>query len=363
MPHYNRAVSSRRAYSAPRFGWTARGPAAVLALAALFALGGSATQPAPTFASRVASLSEPGGYFDTDNLISNERSYLQILPDLRRAKLRGGAYVGVGPDTNFSYIAVVRPEIAFIIDIRRDNLLLHLLFKALFEISATRLEYLAHLIGRPLPPAIDGWRAAPIDRIVTYLERANAAAPALPALRGRVDAAVKRTGVTLSGDDLATIARFHQRFIDDGLALRFNSIGRPPQAHYPSYRDLLLETDSTGQQANYLASEDAYQFVKALHARHLIIPVVGDLSGPSAMTAIGRLLATRGEQLTVLYASNVEYYLHGQGTYSRFVANLRQLPRAKNSVIIRSIFGRGLRNARPGDGSSSQVEAIQDVIR
>ena len=35
----------------------------------------SATAQAPrTFASHVASLSEEGGYFDTDNLISNERS-------------------------------------------------------------------------------------------------------------------------------------------------------------------------------------------------------------------------------------------------------------------------------------------------
>ena len=31
--------------------------------------------PSP-FAAQIASLSEPAGYFDTDNLISNERSYL-----------------------------------------------------------------------------------------------------------------------------------------------------------------------------------------------------------------------------------------------------------------------------------------------
>src|SRR5438045_1426667 len=31
------------------------------------------------FAAQVAELSEPGGYFDADNLISNERSYLQVM--------------------------------------------------------------------------------------------------------------------------------------------------------------------------------------------------------------------------------------------------------------------------------------------
>ena len=92
-------------------------------------------QPSANFAATIARLSEPGGYFDSDNLISNEKSYLQVVPALREAGSNGGAYVGVGPDQNFSYIAQVRPSIAFIIDIRRDNLLLHLLFKALFQLS------------------------------------------------------------------------------------------------------------------------------------------------------------------------------------------------------------------------------------
>ena len=75
-------------------------------------------QGSSTFASRIAALSEPGGRFDTDNLISNERSYLDVLPELKRRGVKGGAYIGVGPDQNFSYIAAVRPSIAFIIDAR-----------------------------------------------------------------------------------------------------------------------------------------------------------------------------------------------------------------------------------------------------
>jgi hypothetical protein len=34
-------------------------------------------------------------------------------------------------DQSFSYIAAIRPAVAFMIDIRRDNLLMHLMFKAL----------------------------------------------------------------------------------------------------------------------------------------------------------------------------------------------------------------------------------------
>ncbi len=94
-------------------------------------------------------------------------------------------------------------------------------------------------------------------------------------LRARLDRRVVRFGVPLSPEDLATIDRFHRRFIEAGLALRFESYGRPPQSGYPSYRDLLIETDAQGRQRNYLASEESFQFLKSLHARDLIVPVVG----------------------------------------------------------------------------------------
>ena len=334
-------------------------PGAVL-LAILLLQPGDA-QPPSTFASRIAALSEAGGYFDTDNLISNERSYLQVLPELRRAGIQGGAYIGVGPDTNFTYIAAMRPDIAFIIDIRRDNLLLHLLFKALFDLSATRVEYLAYLLGRPVPPAVDGWRTAPIDRLVAYLQRPAIDPSAVALLRGRLHDAIKRTGVALSSEDVATIGRFHQRFMDEGLELRFNSIGRPPRYDYPTYRDLLLETDPTGRHGSYATSDESFQFVKSLHTRHLIIPVVGDLSGPSALASIARLLGSRGARLSAFYTSNVEFYLYGQGTFPRFVANLELLPRTKSSVIIRSVFGRYASSARR-DGSSSHLQSIDDLV-
>ena len=110
------------------------------------------TQPGATFATQVASLSEPGGYFDTDNLISNELSYLEVIPDLRKRGVQGGAYVGVGPDTNFTYIAAIKPDIAFIVDIRRDNLLLHLLFKSIFGAARTRTSTSRSCSAAPSQP-------------------------------------------------------------------------------------------------------------------------------------------------------------------------------------------------------------------
>src|SRR5207245_2625298 len=98
-------------------------------------------------------LSEAGGFFRSDNFLSNERGYQQIIPDLleRIGPGRGGVYLGVGPEQNFAYIVALKPQMAFIIDIRRGNLHEHLLYKALFEMSATRADFLSRLFSRSRP--------------------------------------------------------------------------------------------------------------------------------------------------------------------------------------------------------------------
>ena len=333
-------------------------PALILValLLGLARAGGTAGQARSTFASQIEALSEPDGYFDTDNLISNERSYLQVLPELERADVRGGAYIGVGPDQNFSYIAGIRPPIAFIVDIRRDNLLLHLLFKGLFEQARTRIEYLALLFGRPVPADTERWRTEPIDRLVAYIDHTARDPAAVALLRRRTDAVITAFGVPLTTEDLATIGRFHTTFINAGLDLRFESTGRPPQSYYPTYRELLLTVDPLGRQGHFLASEDGFQFVRSLQALNLVIPVVGNLAGPRAVTAIGEVLKRRGEPLAAFYTSNVEFYLARAGTLDRFLENLAHMPRKGKAVVIRSVFGRSI------GGSTSATQPVEEMI-
>jgi hypothetical protein len=337
----------------------------VTALAAIGVVHGAAQPSAPpSFSQQVRDLSEAGGSFDTDNLISNERSYLHAIPALKQAGAAGGAYVGVGPDQNFSYIAASRPAIAFIIDVRRDNLLLQLLFKALFEISDTRADYLAHLFGRPLRPPAGQWRSATLETIAAQLDSAQPGAGDLKALHKQVAAQIARFGVPLPAEDAATIERFHQTFIDAGLSLKFQSFGRTPRSYYPTYRELLFETDRAGRQANFLVSEDDYQFVRGLQMRDAIVPVVGNLAGPSALAAIGRAIRRRGETISVFYVSNVELYLFQNGVFSTYAETLSGLPRSAHSVLIRSIFsGPGvwsLPDSAPGYASASVVQRIDD---
>ena len=302
---------------------------------------------AADFPRLVACLSEPGGYFDTDNLISNERSYLHVLGPLRRLGVRGGAYIGVGPDQNFSYIARIRPTVAFVVDIRRDNLLQHLMFRALFARSRNRAEYLALLLGRPVPPDVQRWSARPVVALVAYADSTPATDASAASARRVVLEEVKRSGVALSAADLATIERFHSAFIQAGLGLQFSSAGRTPRPYYPTLRQLVLERDLDGDQASYLASEADFQFVKALQRRGLVVPVVGNLAGDHALPTIGRFLRQRGERVSAFYTSNVEDYLMRDGSFARYARTVTELPRTRNSVIIRSYFGGGFRGAHP----------------
>jgi len=306
------------------------------------------------FATQIERLSEAEGVFDTDNLISNERSYLEVIPALMSSGVSGGAYIGVGPDQNFSYIARIRPAIAYIIDVRRDNLLLHLLFKALFANAHSRIEYVSLLTGRVVPPRRDAWMGASVERIAAYVDSAERDSTSARQLRQRLERTIEGFGVPLSRADLDTIARFHGEFIDAGLSLRFRSHGREPRFYYPTLRELLLATDANGRTWSYLASEDAFQFVRSLEARDAIVPVVGNVSGPHAMRALASAIATRGERVSAFYISNVESYLFRDGMYVTFAENLRRLPHDRRTVMIRSIFG--------GASSVSEVAPMDDVI-
>jgi hypothetical protein len=299
------------------------------------------------FAALSARISEPGGYFDSDNLISNESSYLHVLGAMRRIGVTGGGYIGVGPDQNFSYIAQVRPRIAFIIDIRRDNLLQHLLFKSLFEMARNRVEYLALLTGRAVPNDIAKWNRRSINDIVEFIEKSPPDADQYETTRAMIRTKVRRYGIPVSPAELETIGRIHQAFFDAGLDLRFTSIGRPPRAYYPTLKNLLLERDLTGKQLTYLASEDDYQFLKSLEGRNLVIPVVGNLAGDHAVREIGKVMGERGEKVSTLYVSNVEFYLMREGSFDAFAASVRTLPHDSRSVIIRSYFGGGFYGSHP----------------
>ncbi len=290
------------------------------------------------FAQLVTRLSERAGYFGSDNLVSNELSYQHVLGKLSKMNVSGGVYLGVGPDQSYTYIAQIKPRLAIMIDIRRDAMLQHLLFKSLFMMSRNRIDYLSLLFARPLPKDFKKWTDRPIRDLVDYFDRTPLDQKIADKTKDEIHKRLGSFGLQLSPRDLETIDEIYQAFYTDCLEVRYTIRDRPTGRFFPAYRDLLLEKDLDGRYRNYLANEADFQVIKGMHDRNQIIPATGDLSGVKALKSIGEFLDEIGEKVSAFYVSNVEFYLWRQDSMARFVENLKALPIDERSVIIRSYF-------------------------
>ncbi len=273
--------------------------------------------------------SEPNGFFRSDNLTSNELGFERVIPDLLARTRPGMAYLGVGPEQNFTYIAATRPAIAVIFDIRRGNLQLQLLYKAIFELTRDRADFVSMLFSRPRPRGLTG------ETPVADLFAAFSATPNDEALYERnlasiTDRLLKVHALPLPSLDVEGIGHIYRVFFERGAAIRYS----------PSYAELMSATDDAGVYRSYLASESNFTIVRDLEAGNLIVPVVGDFAGPKAIRRIAVYLKAHGLAVGAFYLSNVEQYLQ-DGKWTSFCRNVATLPLDASSTFIRSTSGRG----------------------
>ncbi len=299
----------------------------------------------------VTDFSEDGGYFRSDNFISNETTFQYVIPDLKKRVKPGGVYLGVGPEQNFTYISSIRPQVVFIVDIRRQAMLQHLMYKALFELSENRSEFLSKLFSRPTSPnvSID----ASIERI---FESANLEAEPELAEQNLEDIfdRLRSHGFLLSEEDWGAIRHVYMAFADAGPEIRYSYPSQYGWRRFPSYADLMLETDQAGLNHGYLATEENFQIVKRLQQDNRVIPIVGDFAGGHALRSIGQYLRNHGATVSAFYTSNVEFYLFQSDDWKKFFNNVAHLPLDAQSTFIRAYFNNyGYRfPARPGRSRS-----------
>src|SRR5262245_40444297 len=192
-----------------------------------------------TFWTIVNDFSEPGGFFRSDNLVSNELAFQQVIPPLQARFSPASAYIGVGPDQNFTYIAALQPRIAFIVDIRRQNMLLHLMYKAIIEMSPTRVEFLARLFSRQPPDDL------PIDAsaelLLSAFQGVEPSALAYERTRQEIQRALSgEHGFSLSGSDFGAIDYVFGAFYRAGTEIRYSfGRGRGWQP-FPTFKDLMI---------------------------------------------------------------------------------------------------------------------------
>ena len=341
---------------------------ALLALASLGAFCPRETRRPPASAREAevelaplsAELSEPGGYFDTDNLISNETPYLQVADQLAASAPTGGVYVGVGPDQNFSYIARVRPRYAFILDIRRQNMLQHLLFSALFAQADDPYQYLCRLFSRPCPSVTPDGALPGVEGMLRALEAQKPSEAAFTANLEAVYRHIRSLGFSLRTQERIDIRNMYWTFFDEQAEIRFRTFGRASGTYHPTYRMLLQARSPSGRFGSFLDSPEDYEFVRDLSRAQRIVPVVGDFAGPHALRAIGGWVRAHGLTVSAFYTSNVEFYLMRNHAFARFVANLRELPSQPESVLIRACFdyGRSHPAEIPGQRSVLLLERL-----
>jgi hypothetical protein len=293
----------------------------------------------------VTGLSEPGGAFHSDNFTSNEPELPQVAALLTAAVKPGGAYIGVGPEQNFHYMLATRPAIAFIVDIRRQAVMQHLMFKALFEMSTDRADFVSRLFSMARPDGLD--LDAPVQRIWQAFPK-GAGTDRERYLKNQTlveERLTKTHGFTLNADDLKSLEYVYGAFFALGPAINYAGYATGLSTANTSFAQLTSAADNAGVLRSFLGTEAGFQFIKEMETKNLVVPIEGDFAGPHAIRAVGEYIRAHRQGVSTFYLSNVEQYLFGQSArpatdlnagWRSFYENAATLPTTSSSVFIRS---------------------------
>lgn len=315
--------------------------------------------------------SEPNGFFRSDNLLSNETSFQWVVPALQKMTRADGVYLGVAPEQNFTFIAALKPKVAFIIDIRRGNLIAHLMYKALFEMSANRVDFAFRLFGRPRPVAVSN--AVGVEELFTLIGSTQLDTTfARRTLNEIKDRLAKIHGFPLSKEDLEYIDYVYINFSGSGPGIRYNMSGgfgggsgfRGGGGRMPNYADLMTEADSAGTHRSFLATDENYRVIKDMQERNAIIPFTGDFAGPKALRAFAKYVRDNKAVVQAIYVSNVEQYLfQDPGNWRLYYENVRTLPTDSATVFIRSMSQGGLRQQSMNSRQNELLCPVADHMK
>src|SRR5215471_4982260 len=311
--------------------------------------------------------SEEDGVFRSDNLLSNETTFQYVIPNLLKTAKQGRVYLGVGPEQNFTYIAALKPSMAIIIDIRHGNLDVHLMYKALFELSKDRAEFVSRLFSRKRPDGLT--EKSSISDIFDAYSMAEGSQELFEEnLKAIQDVLMKKHGFPLAPGDLEGIRWALGNYYNFGPNINYNSslsASVPPTIvgavgggfggnNGVTYATLMTADDGTGETRSYLASQENFEFLKDLESRNLILPVVGDFGGTKAIRAVATYLKSIDAMVSAFYLSNVEQFLVQDGKWNTFCSSASTLPLDDTSFFIRSGrgrngFGGGVQNSSAGN--------------
>ena len=323
-----------------------------------------------------STFSEQDGTFRSDNLLSNELNFQYVIPELLQKAKQDRVYMGVGPEQNFTYIAALKPAMAFIVDIRHGNLDVHLMYKALFELSSDRADFVSRLFSRTRPTDLDAQSSA--QEIFDAYLNAEPSKELFDANLAAIEEHLEsHHGFSLSPGDMEGIEWALSNYYRFGPAINYNSSAAAAAPEIVgstgfgarnrgfggvTYADLMMAEDGNGQHRSYLATEENFKFLKELETKNLLVPVVGDFGGAKAIREIARYLKGNDTTVSAFYLSNVEQYLSQDGKTAAFLGNVAALPLDESSTFIRSGGGFGFGGFGRG-GLGSELGNILSEVR
>jgi hypothetical protein len=239
------------------------------------------------------------------------------------------------------------------------------MYKALFEMSPNRADFVGNLFSRVRPAGLDT-KTTPAALFAAY-ENAKADSALLAKNLESIKAYMSKHGYQLSAEDFATIEKVYQVFSRGGPGINYAFASPSPPGGPPAeatYSRLMNTTDITGRNSSFLATEENYLYVREMQRKNLIVPLVGDFAGPAVIRNIGRYLTEHKATVGVFYISNVETYLNDTQKQA-FYDNVTTLPVDSSSMFIRHILGnpaRGLSWWMPGMSNVSTVAPMSEFI-
>jgi len=228
-----------------------------------------------------------------------------------------------------------------------------LMYKALFELSSDRADFVSRLFSKPRPAGLTADSTA--QEIFAAFEKVETSEPLykenLAAITGHL---VKTRGLHLTDEDLKGIEYVYYQFFWYGPSIQYWSTGGSGRGgrNAPTFADLMMADDGKGLSRGFLASDASFRVLKDLETKNLLVPVVGNFAGPKALRSVGAYVRDHNASIAAFYLSNVEQYLGRSGIWGQFCANVATMPLDESSTFIRSVRSG---NFIPGVGLDSEL--------
>ena len=216
------------------------------------------------------------------HVTSNESRHDIFFPYIRD---RGGAYVGVASDHNYTLIAVAKAKYAFLIDIDNAVVNTHRIYSVFVPLSETPDQLIAYFA--------DDARDSSLALLDEGLSDVSAA--------DRI-----RTKTT------------------------FKVVRRTLYEHLQEMK----ERTYGGVPTSWVSDPQLYGYIRRMYETDRIRIMPGDLTGENAMSSIAASVEALGEKINVYYESNAAEWFIFHRPYRN---NVRGLPVSDDAVLIRTI--------------------------